>query len=57
LSGFVTDTLRGRDAEALPTDLRHRQTLRQLQQVLGRLFTLGAAIDLAPLLPPGAGEG
>lgn len=56
LGGFVRDTLRGREAEALSTDLRHRQTLRQLQQVLGRLFTLGAEIDLAPLLPPAAGS-
>jgi acyl transferase domain-containing protein len=50
LQGFVRDTLRGRNVQVFAANLEQRDTLHQLQVLLGQLFAEGFAVR--PLLPP-----
>ncbi len=57
LTGFVDDTLKGRDAQAIALDSRRRGGLAHLLQALGRIWCAGRDVDAAALyagrdLPP-----
>ncbi|QFT64330.1 type I polyketide synthase [Roseivivax sp. THAF30] len=49
LTGFVEDTLKGRDTTAIALDSRRRGGLGHLLQALGRIFCAGREIDIAGL--------
>jgi amino acid adenylation domain-containing protein len=48
LIGFVRDTLRGRDAAAIATNLETRGTLAQLRNFLAQMFVRGHDVDPRP---------
>ncbi|MEO1554835.1 MAG: beta-ketoacyl synthase N-terminal-like domain-containing protein [Pseudomonadota bacterium] len=49
LTGFVEDTLKGRDAQAVALDSRRRGGLAHLLQALGRIWCAGRDVDVAAL--------
>ena len=49
LTGFVNDTLKGREFAAIPVNVHHRSGLLQLQHCLGMLAAHGVELDLSPL--------
>ncbi|QFS84165.1 Phenolphthiocerol synthesis polyketide synthase type I Pks15/1 [Roseivivax sp. THAF40] len=49
LTGFVDDTLKGRDAQAIALDSRRRGGLSHLLQALGRIWCAGREVDATAL--------
>ena len=49
LTGFASDTLRGKDALTIPVNEKTRSGLDQLLRLLGQLFVDGSAINMEPL--------
>ncbi len=49
LTGFVSDTLKGKEFLSLPVNVHHRSGLLQLQHCLGMLAAHGVDLDLTPL--------